>query len=603
MFPLLYIAPLLVSILLVALLRRESQLVKAAALIGSLTPLLFIAMLMGQVGSVFSMNWFDVAGSHFAITANVMPINFLLYLLVAIIAPLVVLYSAGFMNVLSDNKRFYVELLSFEAAMLAFSLAGNFLLLFIAWEFLSVTSYLLIGFWNYKESAISAARKTITIILLGDIALLAAIAIFFVNFGTLDFNAIIAQASTTGINAGVLAALTLVLIAIFTKSAQFPFQEWLSAAMEGPTPVSAFLHSSTMVKAGVFLLLVLYPMYSGTKLMPIIEIVGAITALIGIGNAIVGTHVKKVLAYSTVEELGLMLFAIGIGAYAAAIYFFFAQTFYKALLFFYAGSLMRANQSEDIREMRDSSRSRILFISALFGVLALAGFAPFNGFFANMGLEGSATNIYTYGFLLFVDIAVSLFIARWFFIPLRSATNRAIGGKIAMNYDLLPIAMKIPIVILALLCIVTSYFVGYIYFGIASPMAKFGYPQIAQGASNFAIGNAAIETALVLAGVALIYLLYRKGYKENVRFGLAKRILGSGAFFNELYSYAANFAFYAAGAFEFVDSELNGFFDYLGRDATAFGSVVRNIETGSVTLYAFVTIVGLALLIAFVVIR
>ncbi|HVA82835.1 MAG TPA: proton-conducting transporter membrane subunit, partial [Candidatus Aquilonibacter sp.] len=337
MFILLAVVPLLISIAIISILKRESGAIKAVALIGSLTPLLFAALLMGQVGTSQTINWFSVNGAQFTITANLMPINFLLYLLVSIIAPLVVLYSIGFMNVLSENKRFYIEMLAFEAAMVTFSIAGNFLLLFIAWEFLSVTSYLLIGFWNYKESANSAARKTITIILLGDIALLAAIAIFFVTYSTLDFNTIIAQAGIGGLSASVLAALTLVLIAIFTKSAQFPFQEWLSAAMEGPTPVSAFLHSSTMVKAGVFLLLVLFPLYSGTKLMPVIEIVGALTALIGIGNALVGTHIKRILAYSTVEELGLMLFAIGIGAYSAAVYFFFAQTFYKALLFFYAG--------------------------------------------------------------------------------------------------------------------------------------------------------------------------------------------------------------------------------------------------------------------------
>ncbi|HVA83088.1 MAG TPA: proton-conducting transporter membrane subunit, partial [Candidatus Aquilonibacter sp.] len=468
------------------------------------------------------------------------------------------------------------------------------------WEFLSVTSYLLIGFWNYKESANMAARKTITIILIGDIALLAAIAIFFVTYSTLDFNAIIAAAATTGLSASVLAALTLVLIAIFTKSAQFPFQEWLSAAMEGPTPVSAFLHSSTMVKAGVFLLLVLFPLYSGTKLMPVIEIIGALTALIGIGNALVGTHVKRILAYSTVEELGLMLFAIGIGAYSAAVYFFFAQTFYKALLFFYAGSLMKANQSEDIREMRDATRDRLLFGSALFGVLSLAGFVPFSGFFANVGLESSAANMYTYAFLLIVDILVSLFITRWFFIPLRKATNKVVSGKISMNYDVLPLTMRLPIFILAILCLVGSLFVSYVS-GIPSGMAQFGYP--AGVASSFSIGDAAVETGVVIVGLAVMFLIYGKGYKENKRFALGKSILGNGALFNELYHYAATFTFYVAGAFEFVDSEINAIFDTFGRAVTGFGGFVRKMETGSVNLYAIVTVLGVALLVLFMVVK
>ncbi|MDE1869606.1 MAG: NADH-quinone oxidoreductase subunit L [Candidatus Micrarchaeota archaeon] len=600
MFILLSVVPLLVAVALLAILRRESRAIKAIALIGSVTPLLIGALLMNQVGTTQTINWFGVNSLQFTITATLMPINFLLYLLVSIIAPLVILYSIGFMNVLSENKRFYIEMLVFEAAMITFSISGNFLLLFIAWEFLSVTSYLLIGFWNYKESANYAARKTITIILLGDVALLAAIAIFFVTYSTLDFNSIISAAAAQGVSASALAALTLVLIAIFTKSAQFPFQEWLSAAMEGPTPVSAFLHSSTMVKAGVFLLLVLFPLYSGTKLMPVIEIVGALTALIGIGNALVGTHVKRVLAYSTVEELGLMLFAIGIGAYSAAVYFFFAQTFYKALLFFYAGSLMRANQSEDIREMRNASRDKLVFASALFGVLSLAGFVPFSGFFANVGLESSAANAYTYGFLLIVDILVSLFIARWFFIPLKKATNRVVAGKISMNYDVIPLAMRLPIFILAILCLAGSYFVSYVS-GISGAMAQYGYP--AGAAASFNINDAAGETALVIIGIAAMFFIYRKGYGESRRFAVGKAILGNGELFNEIYHYAATFAFYVAGAFEFVDSEINAIFDTFGRAVSGFGGIVRRMETGSVNLYAIVTILGVALLVLFMVIR
>lgn len=597
---LLTLVPLLVAILVIALLKRESKLVLAVALLGSVTPLLFVPIIMNQIGLSSSMNWFSVNNLQFTITTSLLPINFLLYLLVSIIAPLVVLYSLGFMDVRSDNKRFYIEILAFQAAMLAFSIAGNFILLFVAWEFLSITSYLLIGFWNQKESANSAARKTITIILIGDVALLAAIAILFANYSTLDFATIISQANASGINAGVMAALILILIAVFTKSAQVPFQEWLSAAMEGPTPVSAFLHSSTMVKAGVFLVMILFPLYSGTKLMPIIEIIGGATALIGIANALASNHIKKILAYSTVEELGLMLFALGMGAYSAAVYFFFAQTFYKALLFFYSGTLMKANGTEDIRQMQNAGRNKLLFFSALFGVLALAGFVPFNGFFGNIALENASTNMYTYGFLLAVDLLVSLFIARWFFIPLKKSANRIVGNKISMRYDMIPLAMRLPIIILAILCLATSYFLNYI-FGIAGAMNAYGYPS---GISfSLGIGQIAIETVLVLAGVVAMYLLfYNKEQKENPKLNFAKLLLGNGTLFNELYTYAANFAFYAAGAFEFVDSELNALFDQIGRATTGLGGVVRLLETGLVNFYALITVIGLIAIVIYMVI-
>ncbi|MDE1850801.1 MAG: NADH-quinone oxidoreductase subunit L [Candidatus Micrarchaeota archaeon] len=600
MLILLSLVPLLAAIAAIALLRKTSGLVRIAALIGSLTPLAFIPVLMGQVGAAQNVDWFSVSGVAFAVTASLLPINLLLFALVSIIAPLVVLYSFGFMDVLSDNRRFYVELLAFQAAMLAFSVAGSFLLLFIAWEFLSVTSYLLIGFWNQRESANHAARKTITIILIGDIALLAAIAIFFATYSTLDFAAIISAFAAGGMTPPALAALTLVMVAVFTKSAQFPFQEWLSAAMEGPTPVSAFLHSSTMVKAGVFLVMVLFPLFSPTRLMPAIAIVGAITALIGVFNALVGNHIKRILAYSTVEELGLMMFALGIGAYSAALFFFFAQTFYKALLFFYAGSLMRANKTEDIREMRDAGRNKVLLFSGIFGVLSLAGFVPFNGFLANVGVEGAATSAYAYGFLLFIDLMVSAMIARWLLLPIRGTVNKGIRGRLSLSYDTLPKAMTIPLVVLAALCLASSYLIGYVQ-GLSGAMQGLGYsfaPAISIG-----IVDAAAESAAVLAGIAIVYLLvYRRAPKESKRFDVIKRIMGNSLLFDGFYHYVATFGYHVAGAFEFIDSELNAAFDSVGRGAVGMGNRIRLIQTGSVNAYALATMAGLAIIIVFVVI-
>ncbi|MGI0141689.1 MAG: NADH-quinone oxidoreductase subunit 5 family protein [Candidatus Micrarchaeales archaeon] len=585
MFPLISIVPLLVSILLIALLKRESRLIKIIALIGSLTPLLFIPFLGSGSQNI---TWFSVNGVKFLITTLLGTPNFVLFTLISIIGPLVVLYSFGFMDVMSENRRFYIEILAFQAAMLAFSIAGNFITLFIAWEFLSVTSYLLIGFWNYKENANHAARKTITIILIGDIALLAAIVIFFVTYGTLDFTALIAMAGSSAIGAPVLAALVLVLVAAFTKSAQFPFQEWLSSAMEGPTPVSAFLHSSTMVKAGVFLLIILFPLFESTRLMPIIAIFGGVTALIGISNAIVGTHIKRILAYSTVEELGLMMFAIGIGAYSAALYFFIAQTFYKALLFFYAGNLMKANKTENITEMRNAGRNRILLISGLFGVLALAGFVPFNGFFANVGLESASTSVYTYGFMLFVDLMVSIMIARWFFMPAKKVLNKGIESRLSLSYDSLPRSMTIPVVILAALCLIGAY--------VAATLTGTGLPV------GLGINDAAIETGLVLLGiVAAYFLFYKRQYKEHPKLRVVNNLLGNTLLFDGFYHYVASFGYHIASVFEYFDSELNHIFDSFGRLVSAFGGVVRRIETGSVNAYAIATMIGLAIIVVFVV--
>ena len=506
---LLSLVPLLAAILVIAALRMESKLIKAVALLGSISPLLFVPMMMHSVGTTQNIDWFSVGGAQFSITATLLPINMLLFVLVSVMGPLVILYSMGFMDVMHENRRFYIEMLAFQAAMLAFSIAGNFILLFIAWELLSVTSYLLIGFWYSRERANSAARKAITIILIGDIAMLAAMAILFASYSTLSFGAIISQVASHGMNGATAAALTLVLIAAFTKSAQFPFHEWLTAAMEGPTPVSAFLHSSTMVKAGVFLVMILFPLFELTRLMPIIAIVGALTALIGISNALVGRHIKKVLAYSTIEELSIMFFALGIGAYAAAIYFFFAQTFYKALLFFYSGALMKANNTEDITQMSGVSRNKLLLISGLFGVLALAGFVPFDGFFANTLLESSATNLLSYGFMLLTDILVSLFIARWFLIPAGKPTSDAAATRLDFAYGTLPRIMFVPIVILALMTLGGSYLLGYVS-SVSGSMAAYGY-RIAAGAAVPYL-DMALESAVVVIGIMVMYALFYKRY-------------------------------------------------------------------------------------------
>ncbi|MDE1804645.1 MAG: NADH-quinone oxidoreductase subunit L [Candidatus Micrarchaeota archaeon] len=592
---LLSLIPLLVAILAIAALRMESRLIKAIALLGSISPLLFVPMMVKGVGTTQNIDWFSVGGGQFTISATLLPINLLLFVLVSAIGPLVILYSMGFMDVMHENKRFYIEILAFEAAMLAFSIAGNFILLFIAWEFLSITSYLLIGFWYAKERASTAARKTITIILMGDIAMLAAMAILFASYSTLSFAAIISQVAAHGMNSATAAALTLVLFAAFTKSAQFPFQEWLTAAMEGPTPVSAFLHSSTMVKAGVFLVMILFPLFQLTRLMPVIVVFGGLTALIGISNALVGRHIKKVLAYSTIEELSLMFFALGIGAYAAAIYFFFAQTFYKALLFFYSGALMKANNTEDITQMGGVSRHRLLFISGLFGVLALAGFVPFDGFFANAFLESSATNLLSYGFMLMIDLLVSLFIARWFFIPLKKPKSDAIATKLDFAYGMLPKIMFVPIVILAIMTLAASYLFGYIS-SLSNSMATYGY-GIASG-TTISYLDMALESALVVFGVIVMYaLFYRREYREDWKTLLGQHLLANGRVFETFYTYVSGFALHIAGAFEFFDSELNASFDEIGKGVAGFGNYVRELQTGAVNFYALAAVAGVAVII------
>lgn len=590
----------MVGIVAVALLKEESKLIKPVAVAAGTLPLLVFLASMSQIGQISNYNWFSVQGYVFSITASFLPLNAMLFFLVSLIAPLVLIYSNGFMDMLYENKRFYAQLLAFEAAMLAFSVSGNFILLFIAWEFLSVTSYLLIGFWSYKDSAARAARETITIILIGDIALLASIVLLLHVYKTLDFNALIGTVAAGGLGSGGVAALALLTLALATKSAQFPFHEWLPAAMEGPTPVSAFLHSSTMVKAGVFVVIILFPLFRAANLLPAIAVLGAVTVVIGISNAIEGTHIKRVLAYSTVEELGLMLFALGIGAYSAAVFFFFVQTFYKALLFFYAGVLIKANATENLSEMREAGHNRLVFFSGLFGFLALAGFLPFNGFFSNAFLEGNASSVFTYGFMLLVDMGVSLMIARWFFLPAHKTTAPSKRNKLQIAYDTVPKSMLYPMLLLAVACLLSGFLFSNID-SLISSMNTYGYNI----STNFPFGvtDLALETVIVLVGAVFAYQVYyvRNRIQLGQSNGILNRLLDNSKIFESAYLFVSNFGYYIAGLFEIVDININEAFDNMGKLVSLVGGVVRRMETGSVNVYALLMVVGLFCLILFVV--
>ena len=228
--------PFLVALLVVSLLKNG----KLIAYVSIAASLIGLAMLPFVSLGSYSINWFNVGGAEISLMSSISEINILLLILVLGLAPFIYTYSLGYFKEKSSLKRYYVEMLAFTLAMAMFAISGNFITFFVAWEFLSVTSYLLIGFWYTKGSASEAARKVITIVFIGDIALIASIALFWNAYNTFTFSNIISE---TGKGAEPIVATILLIIAILTKSAQFPFHEWLPDAMEGPVPVSAYLLS------------------------------------------------------------------------------------------------------------------------------------------------------------------------------------------------------------------------------------------------------------------------------------------------------------------------------------------------------------------------
>lgn len=578
--------PLILGIIVVAVYKDVPKLRYIA--IGA-SALGLILSLLASYGS-FVFPWFSVAGYTLNISILVAPLNFMLLLLVMLIGTLVMVYSSGYMSVPSEQRRFYIELLSFEAAMATFSISGNFITLFIAWGFLSLTSYLLIGFWTYKDSANRAARKAITIILIGDLAMLGAIILFWNAFGTLEFTSII-SALATNTSPDVYLGVLLLLVAIFTKSAQFPFHEWLIDAMEGPTPVSSYLHSSTMVKAGVFVAILLFPLFSATGTLPIILIFGIVTAIIATFCALREMHIKKVIAYSTIQELSIMLIALGSGAILAAIYFFFVQTFYKALLFFSAGNIIEASDTNYLDESSGLKSNRLIYLTTLVGVLSLAGFIPFSGFFANEGISNAlSTNIAVYAIISAISLLTSFYIFRWFFYPSRK-TSRA---GLANNYRTQPATMVYPMVVLAVLTLFASAFFLYL----PSFIGYGNYLPFLSGLNiSLSINESIIFLVLIAIGALLSYLTYVKGM---IKVNVAKlgAILYTNPVANLAYNMVASFFYEIGDAANMLDTYTSDAFDSIGRLTMNAGLTVRRASVGDINLYALVFIAGVIVLFA-----
>ena len=299
---------------------------------------------------------------------------------------LIHIYSTGYMHDEEDYARFFTYLNLFVGAMLILIMADNYLLMFVGWEGVGLCSYLLIGFWYTRQSASDAGKKAFIVNRIGDFGFMLAVLLLFVTFKTTDMLSVEAQLSHLHVGGGVLTAIALLLFTgAVGKSAQIPLYVWLPDAMEGPTPVSALIHAATMVTAGVYmiarssLLFTLAPTASS-----IVALVGIATALFAATMALVATDIKRVLAYSTVSQLGYMVFAVGVGAYAAGIFHLVTHAFFKALLFLGAGAVIHALAGE--QDMRKMGNLRAALPTThwtmAWATLAIAGIFPFAGFWS-----------------------------------------------------------------------------------------------------------------------------------------------------------------------------------------------------------------------------
>jgi NADH-quinone oxidoreductase subunit L len=348
--------------------------------------------------------WTWLASGHFSVGLQLLvdPLSTVMMLIVSGVGGLIVLYSIGYMDGDDEERRYFAYIAFFVFSMLLLVEGGNLLLLLVGWGLVGLSSYLLIGFWHDRPSAVQAAKKAFVMNAFGDATMALAFFILIAHAGSLSFGILNVQLSSTQAN---LVALGL-LGGAAAKSAQIPLQTWLPDAMEGPTPVSALIHAATMVTAGVYLIARTHPIFEQARTVELVAAgTGALTLLVAGLIALVQTDIKRVIAYSTMSQIGYMFLGAGVGAYANGMFHLMTHAFFKALLFMTAGLAIHALAGEqDIRQMRGLGRlmpfTKWCFLA---GALALVGIPPFSGFFSKDSIVASAAALGTwYGWIFWV---------------------------------------------------------------------------------------------------------------------------------------------------------------------------------------------------------
>ena len=542
---------------------------------------------------------------------------------------LIHIYATGYMAHEGGYYRFFSYLNLFMFFMLILVLAANYVLLFVGWEGVGLCSYLLVGFYFLRKSAADAGKKAFIVNRIGDFGFMLGTFLLFKTFGTLDFVQLFAKADPWPADAmGHLGTLTIACLLLFMgacgKSAQLPLYVWLPDAMEGPTPVSALIHAATMVTAGVYVVARSHILFAhAPTAMLVVAIVGCATAFFAATIGLVQTDIKKVLAYSTVSQLGYMFLACGVGAFSAGIFHLMAHAFFKALLFLAAGSVIHAMGGEqDMNRMGGLSKKiRWTYVTMLTATLAIAGFPPFAGFFSKDSILLSAfqseyggrnVGYALYGFGLATALLTAFYMFRLIFLTFHGKPRY---DEHHVHVHESPNNMLVPLMILALLSVVGGWFAAPAFLpGGTDYFAKFLQPVFRNvevvGAEaevhSLEIWLAAVAVAVALAGALFAYWLYLK--RPEKADGVAKSLkpayttLLNKYYVDELYAAAvvrpllwiSTNVLWKTVDVAGIDGAVNG----IAEGAKAIGDGVRHAQSGNTRSYAVWVVVGALVVIA-----
>jgi len=554
--------------------------------------------------------WVATGTFHADMALRADPLSIVMALTVAGVATLIFVYSIGYMAGDDRYPRYFAYVSLFVFFMLLLVLANNFLVLYVGWEGVGLCSYLLIGHWFERKSAADAAKKAFIVTRVGDAAFLIGIVLIWVHVGSLDFDRVFAAAPALASGTATVISL-LVLAGAVGKSAQMPLHTWLPDAMEGPTPVSALIHAATMVTAGVYLVVRSHALFeaSGTA-STVVALIGVITAIYAGLSAIAQDDIKRMLAYSTISQVGFMFFGAGVGAYSAAIFLLVAHAFFKALLFLAAGSVIHGlHDEQDMMKMGGLRRAMPASTAAwVIGWLAMAGLPPLAGFFAKDQVVAAA-NLSGRDALwvaaLVAAVLTVLYETRGTFMTFFG--ERRYEGE---PHDP-PAVMRIPMLLLA---------VGATAGGLLGLSATTGaIPRFLSPVVGVASGSgrglseatlSAISVAVAVVGIGVGYFVYGSGRFDwmalRLRFGGLKRTGLNGFYVDDLYGAAFGGPGKLVSAFlgyvvdrRVIDGGWNGLANWVGSVATGG----RRVQSGLVRLYAAAFLVGVVGVLGYLVVR
>jgi NADH-quinone oxidoreductase subunit L len=574
-------------------------------------------------------SWISIGAFSVNVGFQIDQLTAVMLLVVTTLSSLIHIYSVGYMHGDKGYPRFFAYLALFTFFMLVLVMANNFLVMFVGWEGVGLCSYLLIGFWYEKKSAADAGVKAFVVNRVGDFGFVLGVLLIFLTCGTLDFSEVFATMGTSVTDhtyhlfGGDISVITLIALLLFLgatgKSAQLPLYVWLPDAMEGPTPVSALIHAATMVTAGVFMVARCAPIFSLSETaMNTVAIVGGLTAVFAATIGLVQNDIKRVIAYSTISQLGYMFLGLGVGAFSAGIFHLTTHAFFKGLLFLASGSVIHAMSGEQDMRRMGALKSKIKITHAVFiiGSLALAGIFPFAGFFSKDEILWSAYSASSLGrFLWLLGVMGALMTAFYSFrlIFLTFYGKSRVDHEVEHHVHESPKVMTIPLMILAFFSITIGW-IGIpgalinhanLFGDFLAPL--FPHAEHAVGAEShwLELGLMAASVAVALAGIRGAYALYVKHPSRPAKW--AEKYKGVYTLLLNKYKvdeiYNAIFIqgvvlktaklLYSVGDVKIIDGFINGLAAAIGR-ASERG---KKFQTGFLQQYAFTMGLGLVVLV------